>query len=69
MFAGGLSSYLADKADPSEADVEAHAGMEMRLLDNSIRPFVFFQSVADLMSIYWSGKAEEKNSAMQVNSI
>ena len=48
------------------AEGEATAGMELRILGNSIRPFVFFEGMSDIMSLYWSGKLEEKASALRV---
>ena len=49
-----------------ESNEEATAGIEIKFLGNALRPFVFFNSMGDLMSLYWSGAAEEKNSALQV---
>lgn len=65
VFAGGLAAYMGKTEDKSEDDEDVNGGMEMRVLGNSLRPFVFFQSTGDLMSIYWSGKASEMNSALQ----
>jgi hypothetical protein len=49
-----------------ESNEEATAGIEIKFLGNALRPFVFFNSMGELMSLYWSGAAEEKNSALQV---
>ena len=32
-----------------------------------MRPYVFFNSMGELMNLYWSGAAEEKKSALQGN--
>ena len=32
-----------------------------------MRPLVFFNSMGELMNLYWSGAAEKKNSALQGN--
>ncbi|XP_059097038.1 microsomal triacylglycerol transfer protein-like isoform X1 [Tigriopus californicus] len=63
IFAGGLSSFM-DSAN-SDDEGAATAGMELTILGNSLRPFVFFESMSDLISLYWSGKAEEKTSALK----
>jgi hypothetical protein len=49
-----------------DSNEEATAGIEIKFLGNALRPFVFFNSMGELMSLYWSGAAEEKNSALQV---
>lgn len=64
IFAGGLSSFM-DSAN-SDDEGAATAGMELTILGNALRPFVFFESMSDLISLYWSGKAEEKTSALRV---
>ena len=67
IFAGGLASFVSDdKATTKEDDAEANAGMVLNVLGNQLRPIVFFKSMSELMSLYWSGAAEEKNSALQV---
>ena len=69
-FAGGLSEYVGPdpEADPEDKDDEApNAGMQLTLAGNQLRPFVFFRSSSDLMSLYWSGALEQKNPAIQVS--
>ena len=66
IFAGGLSGFIGDQADPND-DEESNAGMVLSVLGNKLRPFVFFNSMGELMNIYWSGAAESKTSALQVN--
>ena len=38
----------------------------MFFLNFQLRPFIFFSSMGELMSLYWSGSAEQKTSALQV---
>ena len=45
---------------------EPNAGMQLTLAGNQLRPFVFFKSSGDLMSLYWSGALDNKNTAIQV---
>ena len=69
-FAGGLSEYVGPdpEADPEDKDDESpNAGMQLTLAGNQLRPFVFFRSSSDLMSLYWSGALEQKNPAIQVS--
>jgi len=69
-FAGGLSEYVGPdpEADPAESESESpNAGMQLTIAGNQLRPFVFFQSSGDLMSLYWSGALEQRNPAIQGN--
>ena len=72
MFANGLGSLMGGEEESggkeNAEDPESNAGMELRILGNSLRPFIFFESMSDIMSLYWSGKLDEKTSALQVNS-
>ena len=67
VFAGGIASYMGQggEGEAVDDDPEVNGGLELRILGNSLRPFVFFESTSDLMSIYWSGRASEMNSALQ----
>ena len=72
IFANGLGSLMGgeeeDSSDKKE-EQESNAGMELRILGNSLTPFVFFESMSDIMSLYWSGKLDEKTSALQVKKL
>ena len=64
-----MSSFIDDGSakDEKEGDgEEATAGIEIKFLGNKLRPFIFFSSMGELMSLYWSGASEEKTSALQV---
>jgi hypothetical protein len=64
-----MSSFIDDssKDDGSKDDnEEATAGIEIKFLGNKFRPFIFFNSMGELMSLYWSGASEERTSALQV---
>ena len=65
-----MSSFVDDGSSKDDKDdnEEATAGIEIKFIGNTLRPFIFFSSMSDLMSLYWSGAAEERNSALQVNS-
>ena len=66
IVANGLAGFVDASLPDAVAEGEATAGMELRILGNSIRPFVFFEGMSDIMSLYWSGKLEEKASALRV---
>ena len=67
IFAGGLSSFMSnDEKATKEDDPEANAGMVLNVLGNQLRPFVFFNNMGELMSLYWSGATEKRTSALQV---
>ena len=68
VFASGLGSLVGGEAAETSDDEDVKAGMEITLFGNSLRPFIFFESTSDLLNIYWSGKAEEKNTAIQVKA-
>jgi hypothetical protein len=64
-----MSSFIDDssKDDGSkDENEEATAGIEIKFLGNKLRPFIFFNSMGELMSLYWSGASEERTSALQV---
>ena len=63
-----MSSFVDDGSSKDDKDdsEEATAGIEIKFIGNTLRPFIFFRSMSDLMSLYWSGAAEERNSALQV---
>ncbi len=63
MFAGGLSSTVGE-AIPGD-DKEANAGMVLNILGYQLRPYVFFNSMGELMSLFWSGAGQEKTPALQ----
>ena len=70
MFANGMSKIISSAtggATASEDGIldETNAGMELSLLGQPLRPFVFFESAADIMSMYWSGKLGERLTALQ----
>ena len=69
VFAGGMSSFIDDGSTKEEKEAdseEASAGIEIKFLGNKLRPFIFFNSMGELRSLYWSGASEEKTSALQV---
>ena len=43
--------------------------MQLTLAGNQLRPFVFFKSSGDLMSLYWSGALDNRNTAIQVGGM
>ena len=43
--------------------------MQLTLAGNQLRPFIFFKSSGDLMSLYWSGALDNKNTAIQVEEM
>ena len=45
------------------------SGMQLTVRKNKLRPFVFFRSSSEVMSLYWSGALEEKTSALSVSII
>jgi len=56
----------AEEGEKGETE-EPNAGMQLTLAGNQLRPFVFFKSSGDLMSLYWSGALDNKNTAIQGN--
>jgi len=68
-FGGGMADYVVVDPNEEKDDDEPHAGLQLTINNNQLRPFMLFQSSSELMSLYWSGKAEEKNSAIQGNMV
>ena len=46
-----------------------HVGLQLTVRNNKLRPFVFFRSSSEIMSLYWSGALEDKNSALSVSNV
>ena len=64
MFASGLSSFVGESSLDDEGDPTA--GMELTLFGASLRPYLFFSSLSELMGHAWSGTASEPTPALQV---
>lgn len=66
IFTGGLQSFVSSNNDDDGQNEEAaNAGMEITLLGNQMRPFVFFSGQGELMGHVWAGTASEKTPAYQ----
>ena len=46
IFADGLESLMGGDDDAAADAPDPSAGMELRILGNSLRPFVFFESTS-----------------------
>jgi microsomal triglyceride transfer protein large subunit len=68
VFAGGMAAFVGIEV-PGGDDPSTNAGLELTVFGNQLRPFVFFQNMGELMSLYWSGVAGEKTSALQGTQI
>lgn len=65
IFSAGLGSFLSSDSDSDGEDETATAGMDLTVLGNQIRPFVFFSGQGELMGHVWSGTASERTTAFQ----
>ncbi|CAL4123222.1 unnamed protein product [Meganyctiphanes norvegica] len=63
IFAGGMSMFGgSDAVDDGE---DANAGIEITLLNNQLRPFIFFTGQGELMGHVWAGTGSERTTALQ----
>lgn len=63
IFAGGMSMFGGkDAVDDGE---DANAGIEISLLNNQLRPYVFFTGQGELMGHVWAGTGSERTTALQ----
>lgn len=63
IFAGGMSMFGGkDAVDDGE---DANAGIEITLLNNQLRPIVFFTGQGELMGHVWAGTGSERTTALQ----
>ena len=66
IFARGLARF-ADGAGDDDDDEATMAGMSLKLLGGSLRPYVFFTGVKQAMSLIWHRTASEPTTAFNGN--
>ncbi|KPM06676.1 hypothetical protein QR98_0051540 [Sarcoptes scabiei] len=75
LFARGLQSFAgqdSSEQDSNDLDREQEeeptlAGMTLKVMDQQLRPFLFFSSTSELMGHVWSGSASEPTPVFRAN--
>ncbi|KAK9887789.1 hypothetical protein WA026_000102 [Henosepilachna vigintioctopunctata] len=66
IFTSGLTSFMSSETEETDEDPEPmSAGIELTVLGNQLRPFVFFNGQGELMGHVWSGTASDRTTAYQ----
>ena len=68
LFLGGdEATDQSENELPTDEDDSTLAGMNLQLLGNQLRPFLFFRSSSELMGHLWSGAASDPTPVFRAN--
>ena len=67
LHSGGEDGADDQSANEIEEDESTLAGMNLQVLGNQLRPFLFFRSTSELMGHLWSGAASEPTPVFRAN--